>query len=365
VARSGFAPAKLSTSRWVVGLSLVPALGHPASSRSSLALGSFSSAILAFALGAFGVSIAPVLAASVLAGAFWVRVRSWLGSAEVLGLCGRSCASLVSVGASRSRRWSCGIRIGVLVGSLRQQIFAGVLLVDFGGWLTQQQLDPCLGWLAAFAGRRRELMSCASFWGKRGATDSLPVAAGEAGLEVRARSNLPLANSHGGGGGTRRPRSGSFHLGGIGKTLKGTGLLIKSVLLAPSFSAQLEIARACAYSTAVLLLLLVLCAPFGRPGRGTQRRGRGRHERRARAFTPLIKLIRIDIFHVGAPAAQRPPAAPARRRPTACARWSVTPLRLLGGQRTSGKKEAKKREQPLLRLPRWSPTLVLTELDDA
>ena len=28
-------------------------------------------------------------------------------------------------------------------------------------------------------------------------------------------------------------------------------------------------------------------------------------------------------------------------------------------------KKAKKREQPLLRLPRWSPTLVLTELDDA
>ena len=145
-------------------------------------------------------------------------------------------------------------------------------------------------------------------------------------------------------------------------------ILLRAPLLAPSFSAQLEIARACAYaySTAVLLLLLVLCAPFGRPGRGTQRRGRGRHERRARAFTPLkLKRIRIDIFHVGAPAAQRPPAAPARRRPTACARWSVTPLRLLGGQRTSGKKEAKKREQPLLRLPRWSPTLVLTELDDA
>ena len=119
-------------------------------------------------------------------------------------------------------------------------------------------------------------------------------------------------------------------------------ILLRAPLLAPSFSAQLEIARACAYSTAVLLLLLVLCAPFGRPGRGTQRRGRGRHERRARAFTPLIKLIRIDIFHVGAPAAQRPPAAPARRRPTACARWSVTPLRLLGGQRTSGKKKQKK-----------------------
>ena len=28
-----------------------------------------------------------------------------------------------------------------------------------------------------------------------------------------------------------------------------------------------------------------------------------------------------------------------------------------------GKKQ--KKEQPLLRLPRWSPTLVLTELDDA
>ena len=85
-------------------------------------------------------------------------------------------------------------------------------------------------------------------------------------------------------------------------------ILLRAPLLAPSFSAQLEIARACAYSTAVLLLLLVLCAPFGRPGRGTQRRGRGRHERRARAFTPLIKLIRIDIFHVGAPAADRPRA---------------------------------------------------------
>ena len=124
-------------------------------------------------------------------------------------------------------------------------------------------------------------------------------------------------------------------------------ILLWAPLFAPSFSAQLEIARACAYSTAVLLLLLVLCAPFGRPGRGTQRRGRGRHERRARAFTPLkLYVSTFFIFHVGAPAAQRPPAAPARRRPTACVRWSVTQLRLLGGQRTgtSGKKRSKRKE---------------------
>ena len=32
---------------------------------------------------------------------------------------------------------------------------------------------------------------------------------------------------------------------------------------------------------------------------------------------------------------------------------------------TNRGKKSKKKEQPLLRLPRWSPTLVLTELDGA
>ena len=113
----------------------------------------------------------------------------------------------------------------------------------------------------------------------------------------------------------------------------------------PSFSAQLKITRACAYSTQYSCATLTthLMRTFRRPGRGAKRRGRAGHKHKARKGV-------IDIFHVGAPAAQRPPAAPARRRPTACARWSVTPLRLPGGQRTPeccchfcpAKKEAKK-----------------------
>ena len=104
---------------------------------------------------------------------------------------------------------------------------------------------------------------------------------------------------------------------------------------------------------------------FRRPGRGAKRRGRAGHKHKARKGV-------IDIFHVGA---RRPaPASRARPPPTDRVRalerdstttaWGPTYTGMLLPF-LSGKKRSKKKEQPLLRLPRWSPTLVLTELDDA
>ena len=104
---------------------------------------------------------------------------------------------------------------------------------------------------------------------------------------------------------------------------------------------------------------------FRRPGRGAKRRGRAGHKHKARKGV-------IDIFHVGA---RRPaPASRARPPPTdrvralerdsATTAWGPTYTGMLLPF-LSGKKRSKKKEQPLLRLPRWSPTLVLTELDDA
>ena len=102
---------------------------------------------------------------------------------------------------------------------------------------------------------------------------------------------------------------------------------------------------------------------FRRPGRGAKRRGRAGHKHKARKGV-------IDIFHVGA---RRPaPASRARPPPTdrvralerdsAATAWGPTHTGML---LPFLQKKKQKEDQPLLRLPRWSPTLVLTELDDA
>ena len=74
----------------------------------------------------------------------------------------------------------------------------------------------------------------------------------------------------------------------------------------PSFSAQLKITRACAYSTQYSCATLTthLMRTFRRPGRGAKRRGRAGHKHKARKGV-------IDIFHVGA----RRPAPASRARP--------------------------------------------------
>jgi hypothetical protein len=72
-----------------------------------------------------------------------------------------------------------------------------------------------------------ELMSFTPFRGKRGATDSVPASAGEAGLGVSPRSNLPLANSHGEWGPTQGANSVSSLLGSMGCYSQGPDSLVK------------------------------------------------------------------------------------------------------------------------------------------
>ena len=186
---------------------------------------------------------------------FWLAVsavqRCWhvpvrVGVWEDVGLCARWRKSVTGARAAALGVWLafvelvvvCARREGGPVVAAEIAFGGGILLVFQGSRsfrhclksnsqlsLLSSRYIPVGSSLSGFIAA--ELMSFTPFRGKRGATDSVPASAGEAGLGVSPRSNLPLANSHGEWGPTQGANSVSSLLGSMGCYSQGPDSLVK------------------------------------------------------------------------------------------------------------------------------------------